>query len=350
MVKEERPMNSRRSGFTLIELLVVIVIIGILVAIALPNFIKVREKAKEAEVKQNLHAVQLALERYAVDNAYGNYPPYILGGDWTDSRTINEDYYNFAELYNVDYPAWKGTGPEFAPGAEGDYLIMEGYMSIYPRNPFIRTGTIIQPRHILHDPGDFWRQNGASVWNRLVGGSENKSMVEVFGPPAIQVFVNMPGDLYVIPPYPDLQNPNGDWAGRWKKDVQPNEYRQPGSKMLVGNFSYFTRLNVNGWLLYNGAQQVNGYTLAAYGTMRNLGQDVYDRNGEYFPKQRTYPCPAGNQWAGQVGYLPCPDDASGQPNSLDYSRGGPDSRPDGVIVVLDSGVDKKSTNPIGEIG
>ena len=62
-----------QHGFTLIELLVVIPIIGILAAIALPNYIKAKDKAKEAEVKANCHTIQIALERYATDYS-GVYP------------------------------------------------------------------------------------------------------------------------------------------------------------------------------------------------------------------------------------------------------------------------------------
>jgi|KBSSwiStaDraftv2_1062776.scaffolds.fasta_scaffold854537_2 prepilin-type N-terminal cleavage/methylation domain-containing protein len=55
-------------GFTLIELMIVVVIIGILAAIAIPNFASMTGRAKEAGVKHNVHSMQMAAEDFAVQN------------------------------------------------------------------------------------------------------------------------------------------------------------------------------------------------------------------------------------------------------------------------------------------
>lgn len=66
-----RPSARRESGFTLIELLVVVLIIGILAAIAVPQYFKVVEKGKVTDAMHWLGSLKGAQERYLA--RYGSY-------------------------------------------------------------------------------------------------------------------------------------------------------------------------------------------------------------------------------------------------------------------------------------
>ncbi len=65
-----RKVRSKK-GFTLIELMIVVAIIGILAAIAIPNFLKFQAKSKQSEAKTNLKAIYTAETSY-----FGEYNEY----------------------------------------------------------------------------------------------------------------------------------------------------------------------------------------------------------------------------------------------------------------------------------
>ncbi len=74
----------KTKGFTLIELLIVVAIIGILAAIAVPNFLNAQVRAKVARVRADVRALSTSLEMYNLDN---NSYPIDWGGPDVEDRS-----------------------------------------------------------------------------------------------------------------------------------------------------------------------------------------------------------------------------------------------------------------------
>ncbi len=124
-----------KQGFTLIELLIVVAIIGILAAIAVPNFLNAQTRAMVSRAQSDLRSLKTALEMYRLDN---------------NTYLRRKDAFNyFNELAPLTSPI--------------------AYMASIPRDPFANKFDVNDPSIELH--GGFYTYQNCAEEPGYCGGS-----------------------------------------------------------------------------------------------------------------------------------------------------------------------------------
>ncbi len=117
-----------RKGLTLIELMVVIVVIGLLAAIAIPNFVGFQTRAKDGRVRSNMSTFAQAMA-------------------------------DFAERNNGSYPV-DGT----STCLEGGKTLQQLMAGAWPQNPYSSAGLCVQWTAMPYVPGDHPADEAGQCW------------------------------------------------------------------------------------------------------------------------------------------------------------------------------------------
>ncbi len=138
--------NPKQAGFTLIELLIVVIILGILAAVAIPQFDTATVEAREANVLSNLASIRQAIEVYSVQHD-GSYPTTAIVAQLTGTTAKSG-----------------GTGSTFGPYIRRDFPMnpLKDRNDIQVLNTMVSTPSGLQGWRYAQETGEI-RLNSAGT-------------------------------------------------------------------------------------------------------------------------------------------------------------------------------------------
>ena len=383
-------MNESQNGFTIIELILITISAGLVAIFILPGCTRDNFREYRHQAISNMNSIQVALERYAVENG-GKYPQYILGGDkegWssTDGCDAITKHPPFeTNLRQTNREGGGGRPPD-------DPLISLGYIGNYPRNPFTHennnilalsggetekpgTGDVrfgfdgTSMGNILDDPRFLWdvypvfdqpqniRLQPTRLVNTFAQSAYKKNIFSIHPGNKINPFYSMGG-------MPDEGNPKKTVAHWW-----PGEffYRATGKMVLKKNV-HPDKLKEGGILnIWDfEIEKYDRYILGVYGDKASTGFDIirlatldgnpinnhsgmlpetYNRSplatyGEGISVFMSLPEVFGGGEKGSAPIFPYINNENGQVHMV---YGAPDGYPDGIIAyTTDQGETIKS--------
>lgn len=284
--------TSSQAGLSNAVVVAIVAAVLIAVVVALSAFTKIAQHARETEGKNNLHAIQVALEKYGTDHQ-GQYPLYLIGGEARyaaredPSAAAGRGY--FAEITEC---------PDLAQVS--DPMLRAGCLTAYPRNPFVASGRSVHQAQLelpawpsAGDPlrnfklpimpwRDWWTneeqlrlamRQGNIPEGRLGTrfGARCDLMGQVLADPRFPTLqVNDPAakKCLLINSHANVEYPFYDVWGSYHKPYLPGEFFYKGSGMVD---YHDARLSETQPLAPSSITQ---YMLGLYGAPRTKGKDV----------------------------------------------------------------------------